>query len=60
MIRFALLLLLSLGLSSQAIAAVKWNNSGKIEAEAPFWKGENQNPNSFVHPLLEILINKAL
>jgi len=28
MIRFALLLLLSLGLSSQAIAAVKWNNSG--------------------------------
>ena len=27
MIRFALLLLLSLGLSSQAVAAVKWNNS---------------------------------
>ena len=27
MIRFALLLLISLGLSSQAIAAVKWNNS---------------------------------
>ena len=28
MIRFALLLLLSLGLSSQAVAAVKWNNPG--------------------------------
>ena len=42
MIRFALVLLMSLAVSSQAGAAVKWNNSGKIEAEAPFWKGENQ------------------
>ena len=29
MIRFALILLMSLALSSEAIAAVKWNNSGK-------------------------------
>jgi len=35
MIRFALLLLMSLAVSSQAIAAVKWNNSGSDKGNRP-------------------------
>ena len=48
MFRFALILLMSLALSSQAVAAVKWNNSGSGNNKVPQIVPEDEQL-EFVH-----------